>query len=124
RKKLAELKLDELSSLEYNGSTYYYADENSDMGELPELTLLSGFDPLIVSYTERGAVLPPEYKSAVILKSGICNPTLAVNGKVAGLWNIKKGEPLVTFFEKQPKRLQNAAFDLVDDIRLRTSGLL
>ncbi|MDR0905448.1 MAG: winged helix DNA-binding domain-containing protein [Oscillospiraceae bacterium] len=124
RKRLSALNLDEFSRLECGRSTYYYVDAGEDSGDIPGLTLLSGFDPLIVSYTERGAVLPPEYRSAVVLKSGICNPTIAVDGKVAGIWNIKKNEPVVTFFEKHPKRLRDAAFELVDDIRRRTAGAI
>jgi hypothetical protein len=87
------------------------------MGGIPELTLLSGFDPVIVSYVERGAVLPPEYKGRVILKSGICLPTIAVNGKVAGVWNITKNEPVVEFFGKQPSRIEKAALELVEVMR-------
>jgi hypothetical protein len=124
KKRLAALNLDEFTQLEYDRDTYYYIDDGAETGDIPELTLLAGFDPIIVSYTERRAILPPEYKSAVILKSGICNPTIAVNGQVAGLWNIKKNEPVVTFFAAQPKRIQNAAFDLVDDMRRRTSGVI
>ena len=124
KKKLSALQLDEYSRIEYNGNIYYAVEDHSGMGDIPELTLLSGFDPLIVSYTERGAVLPSEYKSAVIMKSGICLPTIAVNGQVAGLWNVKKGEPVVEFFREQPKRITDAAFDLADDIRRRTAGML
>jgi hypothetical protein len=120
KKELTALDLDAFSRFGYNGNVYYDIDDNTDMGDIPALTLLSGFDPLIVSYTERGAVLPPEYKSAVIMKSGICLPTIAVNGQVAGLWNIKKGEPTVDFFTAQPKRIKDAAFDLVDNIRWQT----
>jgi len=124
KKKLAEQDLDMLSRLEYNGSVYYYADDGADIGDISELTLLSGFDPFIVSYTERSAVLPPEYKSAVIMKSGICLPTIAVNGQVAGLWNIKKGEPAVEFFKAQPRRIESAVFEWVDDIRRKTAGVM
>ena len=124
KKKLSELNLDEFSNLEYDGDTYYYIENENDMGDIPELTLLSGFDPLIVSYTQRTAVLPTEYKSAVILKSGICVPTVAVNGQVAGLWNITKGEPTLEFFKPQPKRIEAAAFELVDDIRRKTARMI
>jgi len=124
KKKLAEQKLEGLSRLEYNKNTYFYADDNENMGEIPELTLLSGFDPLIVSYAERGAILPPEYKKAVVMSSGICLPTIAVNGQVVGLWNIKKGEPVAEFFTEQPKRIENAAFGLADDIRRKTAGII
>jgi len=120
KKELSALDMGGYSRFEYNKNAYYYIDDHADMGDIPALTLLSGFDPLIVSYTERSAVLPPEYKGAVIMKSGICLPTIAVNGQVAGLWNIKKGEPTVEFFTAQPKRIKDAAFDLVDSICWRT----
>lgn len=122
KKKLKALALDEFCSFELGGNAYYYLDEETGMVDIPEMTLLSGFDPLIVSYAERGAVLPAEHKAKVILKSGICNPTVAVNGRVAGLWNIKKGEPIIEFFEAQPKRIADAALEMVDDICWRTAG--
>lgn len=122
KKKLTALNLDEFQRFEYNGDVYYYIDDNADTGDIPELTLLSGFDPLIASYSQRSAVLPPEYKSSVVLKSGICLPTIAVNGQVAGLWNIKKNEPVVEFFAPQPKRIQSAALDMADVIRFQTAG--
>lgn len=122
--KLSTLNLDEFSRMEYEGTVYYSAEDAADMGDIPELTLLSGFDPLIVSYTNRGLVLPAAYKSAVILKSGICLPTIAVNGQVAGLWNIKNGEPVVSFFAPQPKNMENRAYELVHAIRWQTANVL
>ncbi len=86
------------SRFEHEKNVYYCSNEVVETGDIPELTLLSGFDPFIVSYSERSAVLPPEYKKAVVTKSGICLPTVAVNGQVAGLWNLKKGKPTVEFF--------------------------
>ena len=120
KKKLFALSLDEFSRLEHNGNVYFFVENSADMGDIPELTLLSGFDPLIVSYAERSAVLPPEYKKAVIMSSGICLPTIAVNGQVAGVWNIKKSEPVVEFFTAQPKRAKNAAFNLAESICWQT----
>ncbi len=121
KKKLKTLDLGAFSRFDLDGSTYYYL-EGGDMADIPELTLLSGFDPLIVSYAERSAILPAEYKSKVILKSGICNPTIAVDGRVAGLWNIKNGKPIVEFFRGQPKRIADAAQEMVDEICWRTAG--
>ncbi|MCL2815025.1 MAG: winged helix DNA-binding domain-containing protein [Oscillospiraceae bacterium] len=120
KKELSALNLDEYSRFEYNKNVYYYIDDNADMVDIPELTLLSGFDPLIVSYMDRSAVLSVEYKKSVIMSSGICLPTIAVNGQVAGLWNIKKNEPTVEFFTAQPKRIKDKTFDLVDNIFWQT----
>ena len=115
---LRKLPLDDLFRFEYNGNRYYDAgDEPTE--DIPAMTLLSGFDPIVVSYTDRSAVLPVEYKSKVILKSGICNPSIALNGRIAGIWNIVKNEPVVTFFEKQPKRVTSAALEQVEAIRWR-----
>lgn len=122
KEKLSKLNLDAFLQFEYDGNIYYSVEDKADLGDIPELTLLSGFDPLIVSYAERGAVLPPEYKSAVILKSGICNPTIAINGQVAGIWNIKKGEMTAQFFAPQPKRIRDAALQRIDEIRRKTAG--
>ena len=94
------------------------------MADIPRLTLLSGFDPIVVSYQERGAVLPPEYKRAVIMKSGICLPTVAVDGQIAGLWNLKKGKPFLKFFTPQPRKLQDAAMELVEGILWQTNGMI
>lgn len=114
--------LEAFSRLEYQRGVYYYVDDGTDIGDIPELTLLSGFDPLIVSYKERDAVLPAEYRRAVILKSGICLPTIAVNGQVAGIWNLKNGKPTVEFFASQPERIRKAAVELVDEMRWRIAG--
>ncbi len=115
---LKKLPLDDLEQFELNRSIYYYAPE-TQTEDIPELTLLSGFDPFIVSYSDRSAVVPAEHKSKLILKSGICNPSIAVNGRVAGIWNIVKNEPVVEFFEKQPKRIVSEAKARVDAIRWR-----
>lgn len=122
-KKLNTLPLDDLSRFETGKNTYFYIG-NPDTADIPEVTLLSGFDPLIVSYADRSAVLPIEYKNRVIMKSGICLPTIAVNGCVAGLWNIKKDKPTFEFFEKQPKRIENIASELVESMCWRAKQYL
>lgn len=115
---LRALPLDDMVCFEHNSSVYYGAKEEPG-ADIPELTLLSGFDPYVVSYADRSAVVPAEHKSKLVLKSGICNPSVAVNGRVAGIWNIVKNEPVVTFFEKQPRRIVSEALARVDAIRWR-----
>lgn len=114
-KQLRALPLDELDCVELKGERYYCVGE-PEIADIPELTLLSGFDPMIVAYTDRRAVLPPEHKARVILRSGICNPTIMLNGRVAGIWNIKKGQPVVEFFEPPERRLESEARERVDYI--------
>lgn len=115
---LEPISLDDLACLEHKGILYYCAAEETH-ADIPELTLLSGFDPYIVSYADRSAVVPAEHKSKLVLKSGICNPSIALHGRVAGIWNIVKNEPVVNFFEKQPKRIVSEALARVDAIRWR-----
>jgi len=115
---LRKLPLDDLFCFEWNGNRYYTAGDE-ETADIPALTLLSGFDPIVVSYVDRSAVLPTEYKSKVILKSGICNPSIAIDGRIAGIWNIVRNEPVVTFFDKQPKRVSSGALELVEAIRWR-----
>lgn len=122
--RLSTLPLDDLARLDLGSKTYYYSD-TADMGDIPELTLLSGFDPINVSYTpEHRFSLPPEYKSRVILKSGICLPTVAVNGQVVGVWNIKKNVPVLEFFTPQPRRIEKTVLERVESIiwRMRCSS--
>lgn len=121
RQRLSALNLEGYERWEYEGKTYY-SMATCDESDIPELTLLSGFDPYIVSYAERSMMLPDEYKREVILKSGICLPAIAVNGQVAGLWNIKKGEPEVAFFKAQPSRIRDEAWERVCSMIWRTAG--
>ena len=115
---LKKLNLKDLDCFAYNGTLDYGAGD-CETGDIPELTLLSGFDPYIVSYSDRSVVVPTEHKPKLILKSGICNPSIALNGRVAGVWNIVKNEPVVTLFEEQPKRIVSEATARVEAIRWR-----
>ncbi len=117
------LGLEGLSVLERGKERLYYR-QAEDMGDIPHLTLLSGFDPYVVSYVDRQAVLPKEYRKAVILKSGICLPTIAVDGVVAGIWNLKKKEPVVEFFAEQPRALREEALARVEQIGWGVVGRL
>lgn len=101
---------------------YYVPVE--DMGDIPHLTLLSGFDPYLVSYVDREAALPKEYRKAVVLKSGICLPTIAVDGVVAGIWNLKNKTPVVEFFGTQPKSIRDEAMARVEQIGWGVAGRL
>ncbi len=114
-KALKRLPLDEYERFELNGATYYHIGPEPDT-DIPHMTLLSGFDPLLSSYVDRSAALPQEHKAKVILKSGICVPTVALDGRVAGVWNIKKDQPVVEFFSEVPDRVRREAAERVERI--------
>ena len=115
--------LDGLEWMERGKERLYYTP-TEDMGDIPHLTLLAGFDPYLVSYVDREAALPKEYKKAVILKSGICLPTVAVDGVVAGIWNLKNKTPVVEFFSRQPKALKDEALARVEQLGWAVAGRL
>ncbi len=123
-KRIAALAEDCCESFELGGRVYFAGEEPRDMRDVPELTLLSGFDPLVVSYAERGAILPAELRPRVILRSGICLPSVAVNGRIAGVWNIKKGEVTVEFFSAPPKRIRDEAYARAEAVRRAVAGNL
>jgi len=113
--------LSDLSVIEYNGKTYYYAETDDDIADIPPIMILSGFDPYIAEYADRSFTLPQEYRKAVVLTSGIMLPTIAIDGKVAGLWNIKNNKPVVEFFETAPKLAHDIVCELVDTVRWKTA---
>ena len=115
--------LNELEWIE-RGRERLYCVPAEDMGDIRHLTRLSGFDPYLVSYVDREAALPKEYKKAVILKSGICLPTIAVDGVVAGIWNLKNRSPVVEFFSPQPKAIREEALARVEQIGWSVAGRL
>jgi hypothetical protein len=60
---------------------------------LPPAFLLPGFDEYLLGYTDRNAVLEPSHAPKIVPGgNGIFNPTLVINGRVAGTWKrtIKK----------------------------------
>lgn len=118
-KELQELCNGNFNTREIDKRLYYYCGDE-ETADIPKITLLSGFDPIVVSYVNREAILPAEYKSRVILKSGICNPSIAVDGQIAGIWNIKKNQSILEFFSPQPKNITTAAQEMVDLLRFQT----
>ena len=114
------LRLDELPSFELNGKRYYGSVDQA-AADIPEIRLLSGFDPLLASYTPPGRrfALPDEVRTQVVLKSGIILPVILIHGQAAGVWNLKNGEPTAEFFSPQPDRLRRAALEMAEEIRFR-----
>lgn len=58
KKLLQGMDLTQYARLELEGEAYYYLEDGRDMEEIPSMTLLSGFDPYLVSYARAGGPAP------------------------------------------------------------------
>jgi hypothetical protein len=92
--------------------------------DLPDLSgvsktsiLLPGFDEYLLGYKDRGAVLPARHASRIVPgANGIFQPTIVIDGQVAGVWKrvLKKREVTVAIsafvrFKKADRKLIVAA---------------
>jgi hypothetical protein len=93
-----------LDSIDKDGKTWWFADEQSDV-KLNRNTvhLLPAFDEYMVSYKDRSAALHDDHFSNAISSNGIFRPIIVVNGKVVGVWKRSVGKEKVVvdpvFFE-------------------------
>jgi hypothetical protein len=65
---------------------------------IPEIILLPGFDEYLVSYRDRGAMIPDAYHQAWSRSKAMFSPSILLRGRVAGLWkrSFKKDHVLIT----------------------------
>lgn len=62
--------------------------------------LMAMWDSVLLAYSDRGRVIPPDYRRLVIRQNGDVLPTLLVNGYVAGVWRPVEGGIEVTAFHR------------------------
>jgi hypothetical protein len=83
--------------------------------------LLAAFDNYLVGYADRSFIADAE--RAEVYVGGIIRPTVLVDGRVLGRWQVVKGRVAVTVFESLPRRSQVALEREVADIeRFLASG--
>ncbi|MGW5421149.1 winged helix DNA-binding domain-containing protein [Streptomyces sp. NPDC003943] len=70
--------------------------------------LLGMWDSVLLAYADRGRVVPPEYRRAVIRVNGDVLPTLLVDGWVAGVWRPVEGGIEATAFHDLPEPVWDA----------------
>lgn len=82
--------------------TYYWIGPQEPMsGQLPEVRLLAGFDPLMMGYRkEDNPFLPQENLRGIFNLAGIVNPAILLYGRVVGKWKEKDGKVELTAFER------------------------
>ena len=87
-----------------DGRTYFCIPNGEPRGDLPEVILLAGFDPLMMGYRkEDNPFLPPEHLRGIFNLAGIVNPSILLHGRVVGKWKEKDGKVELTAFESIPK---------------------
>jgi hypothetical protein len=62
--------------------------------------LLPMWDSVLLAYSDRSRVIPPEYRPIVIRRNGDVLPTLLVDGYVAGVWRPVEGGIEATAFHR------------------------
>ena len=65
--------------------------------------LLPMWDSLLLAYSDRSRVIPPEYRKLAIRSNGDVLPTLLVDGQVAGVWRPLDGRIEATAFHSLTK---------------------
>ncbi|MGH2617290.1 MAG: winged helix DNA-binding domain-containing protein [Thermomicrobiales bacterium] len=64
--------------------------------------LMAMWDSILLAYSDRGRVIPPDYRSLVTRSNGDVLPTLLVDGYVAGVWRPVDGGIEATAFHRLP----------------------
>ncbi|MEE1792836.1 winged helix DNA-binding domain-containing protein [Streptomyces sp. BE308] len=64
--------------------------------------LMAMWDSTLLAYSDRGRVIPPQYRGFVIRRNGDVLPALLVDGYVAGVWRTTGGGVEVTAFHDLP----------------------
>lgn len=65
--------------------------------------LMAMWDSILLAYSDRSRVIPPDYRWLVIRANGDVLPTLLVDGYVAGVWRMVDGEIEATAFHRLPE---------------------
>lgn len=108
-----EMIRDELTSVEVDGSTFWFSKDLDYSTALHRsVHLLPSFDEYVISYKDRSMIIGAEDHERAISKNGIFWPVVVVDGRVAGIWKrtIKKNEILVevTSFNPLDKNIKTA----------------
>jgi hypothetical protein len=81
--------------------------------EVPEPRLLGAFDPVLLGWTSRDAILGPH--THLVTMNGIFRPFAMVGGRAAGTWKLNRGRVTIEPLGRIGKRASGAlAADAAD----------
>ncbi|REA58233.1 winged helix DNA-binding domain-containing protein [Dyadobacter luteus] len=97
-----------LSSFEFNGQKYWFSSDLPDRLPAKNISLLPGFDELMLGYTDRKLLVQEALLPKIVPgNNGMFMPTIVINGKVEGLWK--------RTFKKDRIVIQLLPFDKIHD---------
>lgn len=84
-------------------------DSAAEKAAVPLPRLLGHFDPLLLGYHDRDAVLDPRYASRIQAGGGFIRPAVLVDGQVTGTWRLQRdGRLAVEQFAPLPRESRAA----------------
>lgn len=102
--RLIELAGMPLQRIISDGTEYFYLNDLSGDGKIPDCLFLAGFDQLILGYRNRSRFMEDKNKRNVTTNTGIVFPTILLKGQLQAKWKKDKAKLLVTPFSTLSKR--------------------
>lgn len=94
------------SELEEREDGLVHLAKRPPAGEIPEPRLLGAFDPVLLGWTSREAILGPH--TQLVTVNGIFRPFALVDGHAAATWGFAKGEVTIEPLGRLGKRIAAA----------------
>lgn len=88
----------------FNGQSFWMGNQTNFNKKNLSTYLLPAYDEYLVAYRDRSAALDTRHTKSVLTTNGIFNPSLIINGKVAGTWKrtINKNEVVLQILPFRP----------------------
>ena len=112
-----------VSSVQCEGRTYFYIENATLSGNLPDCLFLAGFDQLMLGYLKTESLfLPTEHLRGIFSLAGIVMPPLLLRGSVVGRWKRTGKKLIITAFEpisrEDKERIAGKAEELWSDCKI------
>lgn len=113
-----ESAVDELESTVTDSVKYWFGRGQQPGKEVKQAWLIPAFDEIIISYTDRSAMLSSDHHGKAVSSNGIFRPVVIIENVVAGLWKAVKAKDRliieITAF-RDPKKQDRTAIGKAAD---------
>ena len=110
--------LAEVKAESQRGKLYLIKDDLSDLEAVeaePSLRLLPKFDPLIMGHRDKTRIMGMDARRRVFLPTAEVSATMLLNGRVEGVWSIRKLVGAWQLDLNPPRRLDGEAEEMLHD---------